>query len=253
MTGLSWAPPHADAPAAAGAFDAALTGRAHRLVRADGVVVALDPDRWHGEADPEDHWLVDRCTGPTLDVGCGPGRLLVALAVRAVPALGVDVSPEAIRYCEARGATVLHRDALDDLPGPGRWAHVLLADGNIGIGGDPVGLLRRCRSLLRPFGTVLVELEPTAGSWWQGVAHLDTDTDADTHADTDADDLDAVAGDVPPPTRCGPWFPWAVLGASAVDAVAARAGLEVTARRDGARSFAELSVAGSHPATRQEV
>ncbi|GAA4896520.1 class I SAM-dependent methyltransferase [Actinomycetospora straminea] len=250
MTGTSWAPTGAVTPSTGGAFDAALTGRAHRLVRADGVVVALDPDRWHGEADPEDHWLVDRCAGPTLDLGCGPGRLLVALATRGVPALGVDVSPEAIRYCEARGATVLHRDALDGLPGPGRWAHVLLADGNIGIGGDPVGLLQRCRTLLRPLGTVLVELEPTAGSWWQGVAHLDTDTDTDT--DTHTDDLAPFDGDVPPPTRCGPWFPWAVLGASAIDAVAARAGLEVTARRDGTRCFAELSVAGTRPATRQE-
>jgi hypothetical protein len=36
---------------------------------------------------------------------------------------------------------------------------VLLADGNVGIGGDPVVLLRRCRTLAQPDGRVLVELQ----------------------------------------------------------------------------------------------
>jgi len=48
--------------------------------------------------------------------------------------------------------------------GGGRWAHVLLADGNVGIGGDVVALLRRCAELVRPGGTVVVEVErPGAG------------------------------------------------------------------------------------------
>ena len=33
---------------------------------------------------------------------------------------------------------MLRRDLFAPLPGEGRWHHVLLADGNIGIGGDPV-------------------------------------------------------------------------------------------------------------------
>ncbi|WP_208802814.1 hypothetical protein [Microbispora triticiradicis] len=37
---------------------------------------------------------------------------------------------------------------------------VLLADGNIGIGGDPDALLRRVRELLRPGGEVVAELDP---------------------------------------------------------------------------------------------
>ena len=40
-----------------------------------------------------------------------------------------------------------------------RWSHALLADGNIGLGGDPVRLLRRVREFLDENGTVLVELE----------------------------------------------------------------------------------------------
>jgi hypothetical protein len=48
----------------------------------------------------------------------------------------------------------------DRLPGEGRWGSVLLMDGNIGIGGDPLDLLRRCAELVRPDGLVLVEVDP---------------------------------------------------------------------------------------------
>ena len=51
----------------------------------------------------------------------------------------------------------LRRSVFDELPGEGRWPTVLLIDGNIGIGGDPVRLLRRVRELVAPGGTVVVE------------------------------------------------------------------------------------------------
>lgn len=204
-------------------FDAALAGRSHRLVRHDGVVLPLAVQRWHDDADTDDGWLLDRCAGPTLDLGCGPGRLVVALADRGVSALGVDVSVQAVQRCLERGAAVLHRDAFERLPGEGRWQHVVLADGNIGIGGDPVSLLRRCRALLADGGTILLELEPGAGLWC-GVAYLEC--------------LDEPALDTRTET---PWFPWAVLGPHAVDDVAAEAGLTVVARGEGARAFVELA------------
>jgi hypothetical protein len=141
-----------------------------------------------------------------------------------VPALGVDVSVQAIQRCLERGAAVLHRDAFERLPGEGRWQHVVLADGNIGIGGDPVTLLRRCRALLAEGGSVLLELEAGAGVWC-GTAYLETD-------DVPGDGMFVLSGD--------PWFPWAVLGPLAVDEVAAEAGLVVIARADGDRCFVEL-------------
>ena len=52
------------------------------------------------------------------------------------------------------------RSVFQPVPGEGGWDTVLLADGNIGIGGDPVALLTRCRELLAPAGRVLVELDP---------------------------------------------------------------------------------------------
>jgi SAM-dependent methyltransferase len=102
--------------------------------------------------------FVEPCHAATLDIGCGPGRLTGALAARGIPVLGVDTSHEAIRRTRSRGGMALHHDIFDPLPIGSRWSHALLADGNIGVGGNPVRLLRRTRELLDENGTVLVEL-----------------------------------------------------------------------------------------------
>jgi SAM-dependent methyltransferase len=196
------------------AFDAPLRGLPARLLCSDGAEVVLAVRRWQADAAGDDEWLLDRCTGPVLDLGCGPGRLVAALTRRGIPALGVDASPTAAMLCRARGAPVLHRDLFATLPG--RWQHVLLADGNIGIGGDPVRLLRRAAALLRPGGTVLVETDPDPAARWSGTARVHT------------------------PTGAGPPLPWAVLGAEALREVAAAVGLEVAAAHAGSRAFSEL-------------
>jgi hypothetical protein len=54
------------------------------------------------------------------------------------------------------------------VPGERRWRRVLLADGNIGIGGDPQRLLRRCRQLSHTNGQILVELDPPGTPTWIG-------------------------------------------------------------------------------------
>ena len=87
--------------------------------------------------------MLAHCVGPTLDVGCGPGRMSAHLAGRGRCVLGIDVVREAVDQTRARGVSALLRDVFAPLPGEGRWDTALLADGNIGIGGDPVALLRR--------------------------------------------------------------------------------------------------------------
>ncbi len=183
-------------------FDIGLAGRARRLDRHGASATRLDSRRWRADAARSDRWLLDGCGGPTLDLGCGPGRLVAALTERGVPALGVDTSARAIRQCRSRGALVLRRDVFGELPGEGRWHHVLLADGNLGIGGDPVALLNRSRRLIGSGGSVLVELSTGEPGLWRGPARL-----------------------VGPGGSCGRWFPWAMVGAGAITEVAAAAGL----------------------------
>lgn len=102
---------------AAAVFDPALAGLPAQLVGDDGRVFEVASRRWLVPADGKDDWLLDRCTGPTVDLGCGPGRLVAELAGRGVPALGVDYSPLAVQQCHVRGAAVLHRDLFAPLPG----------------------------------------------------------------------------------------------------------------------------------------
>jgi SAM-dependent methyltransferase len=127
------------------------------LRRPDGWLLPLDVERWCAEVDAADRSVLARCVGPTLDIGCGPGRLVAALAADGHPALGVDVSPVAVARTMAAGGRALCRSVFAPLPGEGRWRTALLIDGNIGIGGDPRALLERVGRLAGADGQVLVE------------------------------------------------------------------------------------------------
>jgi SAM-dependent methyltransferase len=122
--------------------------------------VPLALERYLASADDVDRGLLAELEGPALDVGCGPGRHLRALAARGVFALGVDLSPVAVRLATGRGARAIVASIFDELPGSGAWRSGLLLDGNIGIGGQPRRLLARVARLLAPGATLLVELAP---------------------------------------------------------------------------------------------
>lgn len=208
--------PHPSRPAAG-----RVPARPPVLRSASGETLDLDLGRWHGPATPEERDLLASVDGPVLDLGCGPGRLVVGLAARGVPALGVDSSPAAVELATRRGATVLQRDLFARLPGEGRWATVLLFDGNVGIGGDPARLLARCRALTGHRGQVVVELGPPGTGWRSLTVRLEHGS-----------------------ARSEP-FPWAVVGADAIAALAAIAGLAVAGlgpTRSG-RWFARLEPA----------
>lgn len=141
-------------------FAHALRGEECHLVAGTMAPVRLPVEDWTRRPDPGDLAILAECRGPTLDIGCGPGRLTAELAARGTPTLGIDVVAEAVGQTRGRGGAALHRDVFARLPGDGRWSTALLADGNIGIGGDPVALLSRVRELLAPVGRAVVELAP---------------------------------------------------------------------------------------------
>ena len=154
---------------------------------------------------PGDDLLVGRCTGPTLDIGCGPGRLVAALTTGGIDALGIDISAGAVARARKLGANALRRCVFGPVPRAGSWRHALLADGNIGIGGDPAVLLRRVRGLLAPGGRVLVEVAaPGVGSTARELR------------------LEDEFGALSEP------FPWAEVGAGDVPRLASASGLALT-------------------------
>jgi SAM-dependent methyltransferase len=164
-------------------------------------VTALSLDDWSHPADEVDRAMLDLCVGSTLDVGCGPGRLTEELAARGHVTMGIDLTCQAVGQAAARGVAALHRDVFDPIPGEGRWMTALLADGNVGIGGDPVSLLDRVRRLIDPRGRIVAEVAPAEVPAFNGIATL------------------SQGGEV---MRS---FGWSVVGLDGIDAAARAAGL----------------------------
>jgi SAM-dependent methyltransferase len=202
-------------------YERALTGERCWLRHDDGRVHALPVHSWLGGRGADymfDRAVVGMCQGPTIDLGCGPGRLVAQLVRRGIPALGVDQSATAVQLARRSGAPALHRDVFGPLPGTGRWHTVLLADGNIGLGGDPPRILARASELLRRGGRCLAEFDSAA----TGVRHSWVRLES--------------------AKVVGPWFRWASVGIDSAGRLAEQVGLSVTGIHPvGARVVASLA------------
>lgn len=179
------------------------------------------PDASHRDRLADGHVLW-HCSGrPTLDLGCGPGRFTVSLRERGRAALGVDASRAAVDLTRDRGGTAIHADLFAPLPAEGCWEQILLTDGNIGIGGDPVRTLRRAAELLAPGGIVIAEVDPPTTEACHEILRWETED------------------------HVGQWFPWSRVNAAALGAIAITAGLLVTSIVD----FDDRVIAVLHAAT----
>jgi SAM-dependent methyltransferase len=202
-------------------YDRALAGERCWIRDDDGLRRMLPVRAWLGGQGADiafDEAVAALCNGPTIDLGCGPGRLVARLLRCGVPALGVDQSLTAVALARRGGALALHRDIFEPLPATGRWHTVLLADGNVGLGGDPARTLARAAELLRHGGRCVAEFDSETTGVQRRWARLES------------------AG------RVGPWFRWAWVGVDSIAPLAKQAGLvPVGIHRAGRRVIARLA------------
>jgi SAM-dependent methyltransferase len=183
---------------------------------ANGRLEPLEIDRWLAPADAVDEQILADVEAPVLDLGCGPGRHLAALRAAGKRGLGVDLSPVAVEIARGRGADAINTSLWSQIPG--RWRTILLLDGNIGIGGAPILLLRRAAELLAPGGAIVVEVDPPGSRTHRVRVRLEA------------------------PGVVSEWFRWARVGVDGVAGVARPAGFAVEeVRALAGRTFVTLT------------
>lgn len=201
-------------------YDRALDGERCWIRHDDGELRLLPTHRWLGSRsvaqavarnevldEAFDEAVAQMCSGPTIELGCGPGRLVARLVQRGIPALGIDRSAAAVRLAGRGGAPVMLGDVFEPLPGIGCWQTVLLVDGNVGLGGDPLRILGRASELLCRGGRCVAEFDAQAVGIQSRWVRLESARDI------------------------GPWFRWASVSVDSAATLAAQVGLTLTGVR----------------------
>ena len=100
------------------------------------------------------------------DIGCGGGEILVALSRLGHHGVGFDLSPVA-RECARQRLVETGQNGfeiVDEWPSGQVFDVVMLLE-VLGYAGDPVQLLRECRYLLMPGGSLLVSFVPPGAGY----------------------------------------------------------------------------------------
>lgn len=97
--------------------------------------------------------------GRVLDVGCGGGRLALALQDRGMDVLGIDISPCAVKVCRERGVLRVKRLPVSKVSRAlGRFDTIAMYGNNFGLVENPrraVWLLRRFAAFTGPDGRIV--------------------------------------------------------------------------------------------------
>ena len=94
--------------------------------------------------------------GRVLDVGCGTGALLESLRARATEIWGVDMAPEALRFCAERGLRCVALADAMAVPFPSGHFDVVTAIGIVEHLDDDQAFLSEMKRLLRSGGVLVI-------------------------------------------------------------------------------------------------
>lgn len=95
--------------------------------------------------------------GPSLEIGCGSGRLLLPLLEEGFAIEGLELSQEMLDLCrehDTKNRAVLHHGNMDDWISPRRYQSVMIPAFSLQLSQNPAAALQRFSSLLADDGAL---------------------------------------------------------------------------------------------------
>ncbi len=102
--------------------------------------------------------------GRFLDVGCGDGFMVEAMASAGYEAFGLDISAVAVEEARRLGRSGVHLGTIHDAPYPAASFDAILLMSYLEHEHRPSATLSKVKSLLRPGGCVFIKV-PHYGCW----------------------------------------------------------------------------------------
>ncbi|MFQ5809156.1 MAG: class I SAM-dependent methyltransferase [Armatimonadota bacterium] len=127
---------------------------AYAIRREDGYVDEMrSPGNYFDvKVSPQEEDALQHARGRLLDIGCGPGRVLLYLQKRGLEVTGIDSSPLTVEVARERGARDVRLMSLAELDFPaGSFETALFFGNNFGL----AGTLDATRDVLRTLHDVL--------------------------------------------------------------------------------------------------
>ncbi|MGD8237346.1 MAG: methyltransferase domain-containing protein [Armatimonadota bacterium] len=134
---------------------------AYAMRREDGFLDEMrsPADYFDVRVSPQEEEALQHARGRVLDIGCGPGRVLLYLQERGLAVTGIDSSPLTVEVARERGARDVRLMSLTELDFPaGSFETALFFGNNFGLAGTldaTRDVLRRLHDVLSPDGAII--------------------------------------------------------------------------------------------------